>query len=137
MVSFLLLALTRRIGFLVLWGLLLALWLSQLSDVYVSMSDVPEWFIAWTVVALPLYIIGMFAAPSPTSRVGLKAVVSGAILWSVLLAGAIGYTFIYFSAFEDPTWLDAAARFAWVPAPFVLAALAITGIWVGTREHSS
>ena len=133
LVAFILLALARRVGFVALWGLLLTLWISEVpKDVFIT--AVPSWFIVWTVPALPLYIIGMVASRSSTSRLGLRAVSVGAVLWMVLFVGAIVYEFAYHPFDKDQTWFVLMARFVWLPAPLILAALAIMGIWSGTRE---
>jgi len=139
-IAFAILAVARRVGFLLLWALLLALWVSNFSGA--SDFNFPEavanYFILWTVLALPLYVI---AALGGSDRVALRVADRrirmteiGALLWIVLILGAFFYVFVAHPVGGGGTVLRVTARFVWLPAPFILAVIALATIWVRPND---
>src|SRR5687767_11945607 len=95
-IAFLLLAMARRVGFILLWLLLLAAWIANVGSSTVRPEALPGFFILWTVLALPLYVITAWGIPSssqaaPTRR--LSAIEVGALLWAILVIAAFVHIF--------------------------------------------
>jgi hypothetical protein len=140
-VAFVVLVVARRVGFLLLWALLLAIWVSNFSGPsdLVLPESVAGYFILWTVLALPMYAIAAFGGSDRLAiRVaGRRIRVSevGSLAWIILIAGAFLYVFVG-SPLGNGAWFNMAARFVWLPAPFILALIALASIWVRPTDAS-
>src|SRR5688572_20693440 len=68
LIAFALLAIARRAGLVALWVLLLGIWILMVLDT--PFPWIGKQFVAWTVLALPLYCMGIVGAPSthPVAR---------------------------------------------------------------------
>jgi hypothetical protein len=140
-VAFLLLAGARRVGFVVMWLGLIAMWIYILSQgiVDVRLLFVPSVFYGWTVFALPLYAMGAIGV-SPRKpvaigrrRVSLTTLVL--LVWGVLAASALFFLYLGTNVFIPDTpyrRVAEVARFLWIPAPLVVSVLAIVHVWRGT-----
>jgi hypothetical protein len=120
LIVFLLLAIARRAGFVGFWVILLGLWVLILRDV--PHAGLAKGFLAWTVLALPLYAMGMIGAPS-TSRLLRIASMGIAIIWFCLLVAA-------FAVARNGSVI-------WVAFPFVLCVYEIIRVWKATGQISA
>jgi hypothetical protein len=124
-VGFILLAIAKRIGFVVLWVLLLALWVSKIRDTSWSVYLLPD-FLQWTVLAAPLYALTAIGLSADNNQRRLKrellitaaiwAIVSGLALKFSYLAIDVGYPHAPYSLAR------AVANYLCVPLPFLIGA---------------
>ena len=142
-IAFVILAMARRAGFVALWIVLVGTWVWLLRD-GAPFVEVPKVFLGWTILALPLFAIGVLGttgsdAKQPTLMRGARPLV---VLTLWLLAAGIALH----SALTTPYmhWYDAPNRFAsvfskivWIPAPFVVAVLETTRLWFATAPEKS
>jgi hypothetical protein len=141
--AFVILAIARRVGFVAFWVLLSGLWALLLNS---GGHALPFEFLKWSVFALPLYLISLIAAGRTIPiRIGSRTIspliVVGGI-WVVLaIAGLVLRDYAFppeyvritdgqVTAFER---VSALGWVLWAPAPFVIAAVAIAAMWVGSR----
>ena len=138
-VAFAVLAVARRVGFLLLWALLLMLWVSNVSEplLWKYPGTVLSQFISWSVLAIPLYAIAAFGGSDRVAlRIGnwrVRVTELGALVWTVLIIGSFLYVFLVEGAFYDPGGM--ALSLVWLPAPFILAIIALIAIWVRPRDE--
>jgi hypothetical protein len=139
-VAFVLLAAARRAGFIALWVLLAGLWTFMAESSVPRL--VPPMFLGWTVIAVPLWVIGQlgFVRPAPRGRFSLSL---GAILgiWIALaFAGSLLFAPAGIGVRPESLLPYRAATLAawvvWLPAPFFLSAVAIHHVWRGTASTS-
>ena len=138
-VAFVLLALARRWGFVALWLILVAFWiyLGRFGGIW---SLYPTLLTSWSVLALPLWMIGQAGIPSRSStplRLGPIRISASAVLlacWAALLVIS-----------HVPAVIDVAysyrfanlSRRVWQGAPFVLSAYATWHVWRGTSSPAA
>jgi hypothetical protein len=139
--AFLILAVARRAGFATLWALLCLLWGAVLFQESISIETVGA-FIVWSAFALPLHALGAFGVTSgvrvATGRVSLSLTTLALVIWMATLLPAVAL--LYATPFLLPPLREAAvyriaasvALVVWVPVPFVLAALSLRHVWIGT-----
>jgi hypothetical protein len=133
--AFVILAVARRVGFLLLWTLLLFNWVSNFDGAWELRypGAVAGSFILWTVLALPLYAMAALGGSDRIAlRVGsrrIRIAELGALAWILLIVGAFLYELLVTSPFVAGGLLGVAARFVWFPAPFILAVIAGLSIW--------
>jgi len=143
--AFLLLAIARRAGFVVLWTILLVFW-----GIVVSVgagkipAAIPLDFALWSVLALPLWIIGHVGLRDPSSgklRIGPFTFSPATIVlscWLLLLASSRLFGLFQTSiVIVDRPHPPALALWTlWVPAPLWISAFAIRHAWRGTASLS-
>ena len=141
-VSFAVLVIARRVGFLLLWALLLWAWVSNFATP-LRLGDpntVASYFILWTVLALPLYAIAALGGSERVAlRLGARRIrltEAGALLWILLIVVAFVLVFVE-PSMSDWALLNLTARFLWKPAPFVFALLALASVWIPTSDVSA
>ena len=148
--AFVILAVARRAGFGILWGVLLALWTWMAIPDGVS-PWIPTRFLGWSTLALPLFTIGALGvrAPSPARTVQrwIPRPRLTTIIWLVLAAVALYYSYLAVSEHAPasaPTSLEAAAsRVVWFfepvffLVPFAIPLVEFVRIWVATAGPSS
>jgi hypothetical protein len=143
-IAFLLLAVARRSGLIALWLLLATLWAAILRDLahYRFAEDLAQVFVGWSTFAIPLAVLGGLGASAILRiRVGrwkptARSVTMG--LWAALLIPAVAVLFVSQSQIH-PLHEAAAVRiagdvawFTWAPGVFLIVALSIAHVWVGT-----
>jgi hypothetical protein len=143
-VAFILLALARRAGFAALWVLLTGLWTAMLIA-HEMPIDIMVGFVAWSVFAVPLHVLGALGVPSSLHlRIGrwrLRAATTGTVLWLVLLipaAALLSQNPFFVFPLELPVWYRVAgflAPFVWAPTPFLIASLSAAHVWSGTARR--
>jgi hypothetical protein len=149
--AFLVLVIARRIGFLLLWLVLVGLWVWMLlvpgvGDPFLLLTygvGHPFRFVGWSVLAFPLFIISVVAGAQPSlTKVGpwhASTAFVMAVLWMVLAAAGVvlrDYGHPHYSwgsesaaiAFAILGWL------VWGVMPFLIAGLAVRAFWTGTES---
>lgn len=132
--AFLLLATARRWGFIALWTILGAFWIfvAVASNARAWPTLYPQVFFAWSILALPLWIMGQ-AGLRRTSTRRISGSMLMLVCWAILLFGTQFFT--KYRAF--PVRADGIAdivAWIWVPMPLILTAFAIRHVWRGTAE---
>ncbi|HKW46111.1 MAG TPA: hypothetical protein VJN70_01645 [Gemmatimonadaceae bacterium] len=134
--AFLLLATARKWGFIALWTILGAFWIfvAVASNARAWPTLYPQVFFAWSILALPLWIMGQAGLPRTSTRR-----ISGSMLmlvcWAVLLFGVR-----FFAKYQPPAFpgrQDGIANiiaWLWVPMPLILSTFAIRHVWHGTAK---
>ncbi len=142
--AFLLLALARRLGLVAFWIILIGLWVLPfaLAKTFPTPLLFPLIFLSWSILALPLWVIGQVGIPRRSSfGLGLGPVrisPSMALLacWVFLLAGVR----LFGSLADYPEMGVLSIRIAeplawiWGVAPLLLSAFAIQHVWRGTAK---
>ena len=146
LISFAALAAARRLGFAALWTLLSGMWIWLLSELR-SPLQIPHAFVFWTVLALPLWVIGQCGIASPPFQglpIGKVRVSFGTLAvaaWTVLVFGSG----LYGSPWSDWSYAprgfprdpaELAAWLIWAPAPILLAAFAMRHVYRGTTSNA-
>jgi len=134
MIAFLLLAVARRAGFTALWLVALGIWVWLLSDS--SVPSVGLQFIGWTILAFPLYLLGVVGAPS--AQPGARRI-SGAIVlgWWGFVAAAyfMNPRLLEFAPLSQVTeTLFRKGALIWGPLPFVLGAYEMRRLWAAIGQ---
>jgi|SRR5690242_9571837 len=141
-IAFLLLAVARRAGFVALWAILVGYWVALViqSRPFVPLTF-PMLFLLWSILALPLWIIGHAGIPDTSSagiRIGglrISWSTTALVCWLLLLVVARlfgplrGTTFVLP---RTPRPADIAMWALWAPAPLFIAAFAVRHVWRGT-----
>ena len=84
-IGFVVLAIAKRLGFAILWSLLLFLWIASLQD-GIYQANGPLLF--WTMFAVPLYLITAIGLSARTRRLRLEILLTlGA--WAIVAAVAL------------------------------------------------
>ena len=123
-VAFLLLAVARRAGFVAFWTILLVFWGFVVRAVRVP-DAIPLEFVFWSVLALPLWIIGHAGVRDPASRkirLGRLTLSQPTLVlwcWLLLLAGSrfVGLLNTSNVIVPVPHWPSPAVWTLWAPAP--------------------
>ena len=134
LVAFLLLAIARRAGFVALWMILVGLWVFLLSAGGFDASYGRQ-FVAWSVLALPLYGLGMIGAPS-TRRLARSSSLAIAIIWFCLIAAGFMVTRLG-TRIELPSQIVDALALIWGSFPLVLGMHEVVRVWNATRDVSA
>jgi hypothetical protein len=150
-VAFVVLAVARRIGFVLLWLVLVGLWVwllvpgvSDLSTLLYSGIVHPFKFAFWSVLAAPLFIMTtVFADAGTRTRVGrwsLPPTYIIAVLWIMLVsAGFIlrdyGHPHFPWVSISAAITLATLGWLLWAPMPAVIAAVAVRAFWRRSRGH--
>ena len=144
--AFLVLAVARRVGFAVLWLLLVGLWTTVLLGHGVAIEIVIG-FVGWSALALPLHALGALGVTSGFRLTMGRLSVSLSTMVSILWAGALlpAIALLYTSPFFMHPLEEAAsyrvasslARFIWAPAPFVFAVVSLAHVWLGTARSAA
>jgi hypothetical protein len=139
-VAFLLLAIARRAGFVAFWTILLVFWGFVVSEGLRMPDVIPVDFMGWSMLALPLWIIGHAGVRDPSSRrlrIGRLELSPTTIVlscWLLLLAGTrfprIWTTDIVIV--DAPRWPSLVVWTLWAPAPLWISAFAVRHVWRGT-----
>jgi hypothetical protein len=142
--AFFLLVFARRTGLAALWLLLTGLWTLMLIA-HQARIDIMLGFVAWSVFALPLHMLGALGVPSLLHvHIGgrrLSATAMGTMLWLTLLIPAIAFLSrnpFFVSPPDAPAWYrlaDVLARYVWAPAPFLISFLSFAHAWTGTARR--
>jgi hypothetical protein len=145
--AFIVLAFARRVGFVVLWALLTALWTLLITSG--GGYEFPLRFLQWTVMAAPLYLIGLGAFAAGRIQLG-KRVLSPLFLCGVawialVIAGFLLQNYAYPPQYarivEDQwnrfVWVNRLGWSLWAPAPFILAIVSVYTFWRGSRDIPS
>jgi hypothetical protein len=152
--AFLVLVIARRIGFVLLWVVLEALWMWMLLApgigdtlrLLIHGAGHPFRFVVWSVLALPLFTIGRAGAAQPSrTRVGRWQVSTAAViavLWVIL--GASG---LILRDYAHPHYLETSGSAAiplailgwvlWVPMPLVIGWFAGRAFWIDSRQTNA
>lgn len=137
LIAFLLLAIARRAGFVALWALLLGLWVLTLVDG--PHPWLGQQFVAWTVLGLPLYALGMIGAPSTQQHLR-KTSLGLAVVWLFSIAAAFMVAGVG-TSIEPPSQIREIlfrnATLIWGPFPFVLGAHEVVRVWNATSKIST
>jgi hypothetical protein len=148
--AFLVLVITRRIGFVLLWLVLAALWAWMLlapgfSDPFMLLTygvGHPFRFLGWSVLALPLFTMSLIADAQPSlvkvGRWPVRTVSVMVFVW-ILLAAA-GLIMRNYGHPHYPWWSESAAITVailgwvwWAPVPFFIARFAVRAFWNGSK----
>ena len=156
--AFIVLAFARRAGFSLLWTILVALWiwmlfgngLTPLSDLLAQGIGHPFRFAMWSVLALPLFGIGVSAAGDvlimKLGRRRISALASLGCLWLVFIGIAFalrsyadphhGYGASWAPLATETSWVPLAivGWLLWAPLPFVIAAMSMRAVWIATKN---
>jgi hypothetical protein len=137
--AFVLLAAARRAGFTALWAVLLALhlWLSLRERPYGPRPDLD--FVLWSVLAAPLYLIGVVGFPATGAKRRRWPERAGAIAWAALaVLGFVSGTATYSGALV-PGLLAAsgALELAWRIAPVAISIAAIRRVHRGAAPDAA
>lgn len=125
-VAFLVLGVARRTGFVILWLLVFGIWLWQAlggTSHNWRFSHINLDFIAWSILAAPLYtMVAIGFPPTGTRRAWISWAVAAA--WAALAVAAdrIGSPFFFYG---PPSALTILLRILWLAAPTVLTLTAI------------
>jgi len=141
-IAFVLLAVARRAGFVALWAILVGYWVALVvqSRPFVP-HTLPMLFVLWSLLAMPLWIIGHAGIPdtsSPAIRIAgvkLSWATTALLCWLLLLVGSrlfwpLRGTTIVLP--RTPVPADIAAWALWAPAPLLIGAFAVRHVWRGT-----
>lgn len=144
--AFLLLATARRWGFLALWAILggLWIWLAIERHSWFLPLEFARSFYTWTILALPLWIIGQAGVPSRSSarfqlgalRLSMSTVVL--VSWAGLFV--IGLHVEPLAPHPLLNRVPGLAEFCgwiWAWAPFLLITFAMRHVWLGTATRTS
>jgi hypothetical protein len=145
LVAFTILAIARRVGFALLWALLIGLWAWMLLQPTFYPKIVLVRFIGWTLLALPLYALGMVGLP-PSRRIPIlkwRAHPAWPVLaiWLALIAAAIHYSRFATDVGPLPTHFRivlALAPVLWGTTPFLIAGSELLRVWLafGKLDHA-
>lgn len=139
--AFLLLAIARRAGFVALWTILLVFWGFVVSLGGMKMPHlIPLDFAVWSMLALPLWIIGHAGLRDPSSRklrIGPFTFSPATMVlscWLLLLASSRLFGLFQTSIVivSPPRPPDLALWTLWAPAPLWISAFAVRHVWRGT-----
>jgi len=126
--SFLLLAITRRFGFGIMWALLAAFWVLMLRAGYGTTLIIVA-FLVWSILAAPLYVMVAAGVPrsgqaAPRSRLWARL---GVLAWLVLaLSGELVFASKAFFSGRPASAGMQLLLHVWVIAPFVIVATAFS-----------
>jgi len=144
--AFAILAVARRVGFVVLWFCVIGLWVWMLTQaIGFAPLSIPMRFVGWSVLAFPLYALGVLGVPTAPRFSILRSRVDPASLvmvgWLALVAFAVHYSGIAPDVLPLPAsvaFVRAGARFVWGPAPFIITGLEVVRVWIGSghMEHT-
>ena len=131
------LAVTRGVGFLLMWGLTLAAWVFMLRVPPISTG-----FLVWTILAAPLAAIVAAGQPrstdvSPRATLLRRAITVG---WLVLFILAIASEMAvgeYFSLGRLPEWLLQLLRPLWLATPFMIGVHGVLRALTMLRAHKT
>ncbi len=134
--AFVLLAVARRAGFVALWLLLVGFWM------WITIGNshliVEGGFLAWTALAIPLFLLAALGTMRPVAipigrrRVSLTPIV--VVAWVTLALLALAYEHGALHVLARQGWRGvvlAGVRQVWLAAPYFLAAFAILHAWLG------
>ena len=131
--ALLLLATARRVGFAMLWVLLIGLWLWLTGRIDWSPLFLVVVFVFWSIVALPLYLLGAVGFPGRhrlhVSRWTTTIPALVAALWVALVVFTVAVTpapYLFVASVLDgsfgkpPAWVLTLAPVIWAPAPMLI-----------------
>ena len=137
--SFVVLAVARRAGFVLLWSLLLALWGYLLFVAQHSSRGVENAVVgmfAWSVLALPLFALVVLGVPecggAPRRRWWAPGPGPLLAAWIVSIAAGIATAMTPAYVGGQPAVLHSilnAVYLVWVPVPFLVGAWSIARVW--------
>jgi len=149
--AFVVFAVARRIGFVLLWLVLVSFWLGMLfaggiSDLLYRGIAYPSGFLLWSALAFPLFAIGSMA-PGRGSflKIGpwsASASVTIGILWVLLFVGSVILELyahpqsLFWTSTSSAITLAALGWILWAPMPLAIAAVSVRRFWVGSRPQS-
>ena len=136
LIAFMLLAAARRTGFTVLWLVLLAIWvlmLRQSHGVWIGTQ-----FLGWSLLALPLYALGVVGAPS-SRRVVRSISLMLTIVWITLLIGVFVLARVQIGVEPPSAALEWVLRneAVWGTLPFIVSVSEVVRLWVATGQISA
>ena len=133
--AFVLLAIARRWGFVALWGLLAVLWFLSVSasGAWEWSSLYPKLFVPWSILALPLWVIGQAGIPRRSAGL-ISPSMALLVCWAALLLGVLLFASPRDAAYWHPRSVAAALAWIWAPMPLILSAFAISHVWRGTAR---
>ncbi len=128
-VGFVGLAVARRLGFGILWSLLLVGWIGAVRD---GIYQVNGNLLFWTVFAVPLYVITAIGLTSRSSRGQRLDVLLTLTAWAVVVTLALtGDIYIHATPKLPPTWANYVCA-AW---PFAVAGRELARVLLGFRTR--
>lgn len=139
--AFLLLAVARRAGVVMLWALLGILW-GLLLAAHDEPVELAIGFVGWSVLALPLHGLCVMGMPEGVAvRLGRTRVRASSVATTLWIATLIpAWTVLYFSLrimFPEPHTAfflaGKIAPFLWGPAPLALMVLSVAHVWTATE----
>lgn len=144
--GFVALAAVKRLGFVVLWGLLLWQWITTVDTPMVFL-DMP--FLAWTALGVPLYVLSAVGLSSETAgfRRWRIEFVTTLLIWAII--AAVAFLFAQpvgqFMRIEDPVravyYARTAQGYAYAAWPFVIVARELVrvggALWRSRKEAST
>ena len=136
LIAFLLLAVARRAGIVTLWVLLLVIWFLMLRELHPGTA---KQFVAWTVLALPLYGLGTIGAPS-TSPIARRGSLLMTMIWLCLITAGFVVSRTSTDIDQPRQIVEALLRngdLVWGPFPIVLGVFEIVRVWVATGRIST
>jgi hypothetical protein len=151
--AFIVLAVARRLGFVLLWIILVSLWVAALVGGGINASsallyrgaEYPSGFVLWSVLALPLFAMNSVAggggAPLKIGPWSVSTTVAIGVFWILLLAAGV---LVREDALPDSLWaspsfvttLAILGWLLWAPMPLVIAAVSVRRFWVETRRDT-
>ena len=138
-VGFLLLAIAKRFGFVVLWILLVAVWITQVRDsswsVYLLTS-----FLRWTVLAAPLYALTAIGLTADSNqRLLMREILLTAVVWATVTGLALKFSYLAIDVgypHAPYALARAIAIYLCLPLPFLISARELLRIGWAMRTTS-